>query len=66
MIRHSRFYTRLPRGTAELYSKVSEAMGTLQEDPRGNGGTALANLAKLTAMDLVLVDVSCRAQAPIF
>jgi serine/threonine protein kinase len=46
MITNGSFYTRLPGGTAELHSMVSEAMSTLLEDPRCKGGTALAGLVE--------------------
>ena len=60
---HANFYTRTSEGTTEIHSAVSEAMDTLREDPRCKGGTALEDLVKLVAEDLLRVEVSHRARA---
>lgn len=60
---HANFYKRTSEGTVEIHSAVSEAMDTLREDPRCQGGTALENLVKLIAEDLLRIEVSHRAKA---
>ncbi|KAG0646653.1 Calcium calmodulin-dependent kinase I [Hyphodiscus hymeniophilus] len=65
MIQNGSFYARHPNGSVELHSKVSEAIQALLEDPPCKGSAALADFVRLTARDLLLVDVSGRAQASV-
>lgn len=63
MIDNGSFYARLPEGSVVLHSNVSMAIDALMEDPPCRGSPALADIVELTIQNLLLVEVSGRAQA---